>query len=475
MDPYRVLRLFSLFSALTPLLCAAGARGELNLGVASVPINAPPGIGLAGYYHARGNEGVLDDLHAKGMVLDDGTTRAAIVVCDLISMPRWITDEARAAIEKETGIPGTNVLIAATHTHTAPVLYRDWLRDEADGATSEISMGYSRGLPGRIARAVADASHRRQPVRLFAAREHEPKLAHNRRWWMSDGSVGWNPGKRHPDLVRPAGPIDPEVGVLYAETATERPEPILTFVNYAMHPDTTGGTRLSADYPGALARILALYKGEDMLTLFANGTCGNLNHVNFGWAGAQKGPQEANRLGVILAAAVCKAYPALKPIASDGTLQVTHEIVRLPLPPVSPSEIEQARLDVRTARDNTRDGFMRLVRAYRILDVAAREGKPYEVEVQVITLGGDAAWVSWPGEIFVELGLSVKAASPFAHTYNVELANGAIGYIPNKSAWPEGNYEVESARVAEGSGEMLVSSALRQLSALHARALEAGR
>src|SRR5690606_7312190 len=141
-----------------------------------------------------------------------------------------------------------------------------------------------------------------------------------------------------------------------------------------------------------------------------NGTCGNLNHVNFRWAAAQQGPQEANRLGVILGAAVFKAYPALEPIASDARLQVSHEIVQLPLPPVSPSEIEEARLHARTATDRTRDGFMRLVRAYRILDVAAREGKPYEVEVQVITLGRDAAWVSWPGEIFVELGLSVKAA-----------------------------------------------------------------
>jgi hypothetical protein len=89
------------------------------------------------------------------------------------------------------------------------------------------------------------------------------------------------------------------------------------------------------------------------------------------------------------------------------------------------------------------------------------------VEVQVIALGREVAWVSWPGEVFVELGLSVKAGSPFNHTYNVELANGSVGYIPNKSAWPEGNYEVVSARVSEGAGELLVASALRQLSALH--------
>ena len=84
---------------------------------------------------------------------------------------------------------------------------------------------------------------------------------------------------------------------------------------------------------------------------------------------------------------------------------------------------------------------------------------------------GDAlAWVSLPGEIFVELGLSIKAASPFAQTHIVELANGSIGYIPNRSAYVEGNYEVESARCGEGSGEQLVQAAVQMLEELKTRA-----
>jgi neutral ceramidase len=400
-------------------------------------------------------------------VLDDGQTRAAIVVCDLISMPKWIVLEARQIIEAQTGIPGTSVIIAATHTHTAPVLFRELSRDETDGGAAPESKEYSRSLPKLIAQAVATANEKRQAVRISVAKEHEDRLAKNRRFWMRDGSVGWNPGKLNPQIVRPAGPIDPEVGVFYAETATAKPAPLLTFVNYAMHPDTTGGTRISADYPGALARALALYKGPDMLTLFGNGTCGNINHTDVHWAGAQSSPQEAIRLGGILAGTVFKAYSRLQRLTNAGPLRVRSEIVKLPLPPFTPQQLEQARVDVRTAKDNSRDGFMKLVRAHRVLDTAAREGKPQEVEMQVIALGRDAAWVAWPGEIFVELGLSVKAGSPFAHTYNVELANGAIGYIPNKPAYPEGNYEVESARVAEGSGEMLVTSALRMLAELH--------
>ena len=110
-----------------------------------------------------------------------------------------------------------------------------------------------------------------------------------------------------------------------------------------------------------------------------------------------------------------------------------------------------------------RQKFLDQVKAFRVLDVEGREGKPWEVEVQTIALGDEIAIVSLPGEIFVELGLDLKARSPFKQTFIVELANGAIGYIPNASAYPEGNYEVISARCAKGSGEMLIDTALRLL------------
>src|SRR5205085_6618915 len=135
--------------------------------------NPPLGIGLAGYYHERGNEGVLDDILAKAVVLDDGSTRVAMVVCDLISMPKWIVVEARKIIEARTGIPGSNVMIAATHTHTAPVLYREWSRDETDGGGKPESKEYSRTLPQLISEAVAKANEKLQPMHLSVAKEQE--------------------------------------------------------------------------------------------------------------------------------------------------------------------------------------------------------------------------------------------------------------------------------------------------------------
>jgi len=445
-------------SAAFLLLCLIpSAAADLRTGTATVNINPATGTPLAGYYRQRGAEGVLDDLYAKAAVLDDGKTKVALVACDLISLPRHTVLEARKLIEQQTGIPGGNVMISATHQHTGPVIARESARDDLDGGSSALGKAYTDDLPKLIAKCVADANSKLAPTRASYAREFEHRLAFNRRFWMKDGTVGWNPGKLNPNSLRPIGPIDPEVGVVYFETSDQKP--LLTYVNFAMHPDTTGGARISADYPGALSRGLANYKGPDMLTLFANGTCGNLNHVNVNWAGRQQGTNEANRLGTILAGAVMKAYMDLKPV-SNSTVRVRSELVQLPLAKITDADVMEAQSVVKRMAEAK---FMELVKAFKVLDVAARQGKPIEVEVQVMAMGDELAWVSLPGEIFVELGLNIKAVSPFKQTHIAELANGSIGYIPNRSAYAEGNYEVVSARCDEGSGELLVTAAVRML------------
>jgi neutral ceramidase len=132
---------------------------------------------------------------------------------------------------------------------------------------------------------------------------------------------------------------------------------------------------------------------------------------------------------------------------------------------VTPEELASAKVVINDVQAGKKPApkFLDQVQAFKAVDVAARLGKPIAVEVQVISLGDDLAWVSLPGEIFVELGLQIKRGSPFKQTMIAELANGAIGYIPNRVAYSQGNYEVVSARVAEGSGEKLVDEALRQL------------
>jgi hypothetical protein len=453
------------FCTLVLLLTAgAGAArgGDLRVGAAAVDITPPEGTPLAGYYSPRGSKTVLDPLFSKALVLDQDGTRVALVVCDLISLPRHTVVEARGLIEKQTAIPGAHVMISATHTHTGPVVARESALDELTGANGDLGRRYTEALPGLIARSVAEAEKRLAPAQAAAAVGREEGLSFNRRFLMRDGTVSWNPRKLDPDIVRPAGPIDPDVSVVSFETP--RAEPVATYVNFAMHPDTTGGEGISADYPGVLSRLLADCKGAGMVTVFANGCCGNLNHRDIRWADAQHGPHEARRIGTVLAGDVCRTYPLLRTVKAAG-LRVKSALVKLPLAPHTPEDVDRAREVVKRAQD-PKVPFLEKVKAYRVLDVAARDGKPLEVEVQVIALGDRVAWVSLPGEIFVELGLAVKKASPFPYTLLAELANGSVGYVPDRPAYEQGNYEVVSARCAAGSGEALAETAARLLGEL---------
>jgi hypothetical protein len=446
---------------LVSLLLIAGpaVAAELRVGAAAVVITPPEGTPLAGYYSERGSKKVLDDIYAKAIVLEVGGTKAALVVCDLISLPRHVVTEARRQIEAATKIPGAHVMLSATHTHTGPVLTRESALDELVGATSDLGRRYTEKLPELIAKSVAEADKKLAPVRASAAHGKEEGLSFNRRFQMKDGTVSWNPAKRHPDIVKPAGPIDPDVGVVYFDTTKN--VSVATYVNFAMHPDSVGGEGVSADYPGVLSKLLGAYRGTEMLTVFANGCCGNINHRDIRWLDAQKGPHEAHRIGTLLAGAVLRTTPDLKPVGA-GSLRVKSEIVKLPLAPITDADVEAAREVVKRVKD-PKTKFLDKVQAFKVLDVAARNGKPWEVEVQVIALGDELAWVSLPGEIFVELGLAIKKSSPYPHTLVAELANGSVGYIPDKPAYPQGNYEVVSARCAEGSGEMLVEAAVRLL------------
>lgn len=439
--------------AATVAMQSTPVAADTRVGVAATDITPPLGIPMAGYYHARGADGVLDPLFSKAIVLEQDGERVVLVALDIISVTRRITDRAREEIEKTTGIKGNHVMISATHAHTGPQF-----------AKKQIAIDYTESLPHRIAESVRLANERRQPARLCVANGHCENLAFNRRYFMRDGSVGWNPGKLNPNIVMPAGPSDPAVGILYVEKpqAQGPAQSIATYVNFAMHPDTTGGNKLSADWPGALSRVLAGYHGSNHLTLVANGTCGNINHCDFFWKWPQTSPAEQNRIGTILGAAVFQAYKDLKPLMV-GPLRARSEIVELGLPEITPQQLTEAKQMIAATKDDRGANFMKLVRAHRALEVAGREGKPHQVEVQVITLGRDAAWVGLPGEVFVELGLAIKKRSPYKQTFVVELANECIGYIPDRRSYAEGNYEPESTHCAAGSGEKLVEAAVKLL------------
>jgi hypothetical protein len=455
----RAVALFLLFAAGAPRIDA-----RLRAGAAQVKITPPRGAPMAGYYSNRNATGVHDDLYAKAIVLDDGETTAALVACDIIGMPRPVVDSARRLIEAKTGIPAGHVAISATHAHTGPVLETGASRYNLTGAALDLARRYADGLPALIAEAVGRAQAALKPARISGGTGREDTLAFNRRFYMADGTVGWNPGKLNPKIVRPAGPIDPDVGVVFFED--DSGAALAGYVNYALHLDTVGGLEISADYPYTLSRILGALKGPEFITLFSIGCAGNVNHIDVSTKAPQKGHGEAERIGTVLAGEVIKTMTRLSP--AEGRLQVAAAAVLLPRPSIAPGELEKARAVAAGFGKPDAAPFIELVKASKVIEVAESGGKPLEAEVQAIAVGKDIAWVALPGEIFVELGMEIKRRSPFRQTIVAELANGSPGYIPNRKAYAEGAYEVVSARVAEGSGEFLVEAAVKLLGRLYA-------
>lgn len=451
---------------------STGVASELRAGAAQVVITPPKGAPMAGYYSNRAAAGVHDDLHAKAIVFEKDGVKAALVACDVAALPRQIAQDARAIVDRKIRIAPDHVMISATHTHTGPVILSGSTRYNLEGEMKRIAEEYTATLAAKIAQTVIDADRALQPVQVRAAIGREDSLGFNRRYFMKDGSVGWNPGKLNPNIVRPAGPTDPSVPVIYTETPDGKP--VAAYVNYAVHLDTTGGQQYSADYAYMLGQVLAAAKGPNTLTLFTIGTAGNVNHIDVRRKDRQSGFGEASRIGGVLAGDVLKTIQRA-PVVEIPSIRVRSEIVWLPLPKVTPQEIQWARAAAATFGKPGAAPFMDLVRAAKMVEVAERDGRPIEAEVQTIALGDQLAIVGLPGEIFVELGLSIKQDSPFPNTIIAELANGTPGYIPNEQAYKQGAYEVVSSRCAAGSGEMLVQAAQRQLFDLYQESKRAAR
>ncbi len=438
-----------------------GIAGELRVGFSKVDITPPLPTAMAGYYSERISTETHDPLWCRTTLLELGDVRVALVTLDLISNTRWLVEETRKRIDEASEIKIDGVLISATHSHTGPIIFNPEssraLVQQGNNTTTE---RYMVELPGKICDSVLLAIKDLAPANVERGVGEERNLAFNRRHFMTDGSVGWNPGKLNPRVVRPAGPTDDSVPLIVFTGANSKPRGLLC--SYAIHLDTVGGTQWSADVPYTLIQSLEKVYGSDCHVQYSTGTCGDINHVDVNRAFAQKGHAESARIGTRLAGAVLRT---MRDVEKTETLKlhVTSEMVEIETAAHTPERLEWAKGVAEKAKGTPSPPFRDMVEAFRILDVDMRKGLPYQLEVQVISLGDKIAWVSLPGEIFVQLGIAIKEGSPFEVTSIHELANGSIGYIPTRQAYPQGNYEVLSARCAAGSGERLVDSALKQL------------
>ena len=446
-----ILRLFFCL-----LLILQAHAGDFRVGASRVDITPKDGTPLGGFYKFRGSEGVLDPLFAKTIVFEKDGTHAAIVVLDLSGTVRPLVAETRKAIQEQCGIEGDHVLISGTHTHSGPQQPRGSLMDDITKVNSPPGVAYISALPGLIAQSVKVAKAKLAPAKAAVAMGKAEGISFNRRV-LREGvkEAIWQPQKINPAIDKPAGPIDPEVGVVVFESEGK---PTASLLNFAMHPTSVGGgTKISADYPGVFTKLVSERHGPGMISVFTNGCCGNINHGDY-ITGKRRSTLE---LGTALADATDAAWLSMKPITTFSP-RVRSEQVTLQRRSFTPEQVAKAK-DMAANMFTKNYGTVPMAETVCILETVDKQDVPLLAEVQVIALSDDLAIVALPGEIFVELGLALKKASPFKHTIIAELANGSVGYVPNREAYPQGNYEIVSARGEAGSGEKLIEVALKLL------------
>jgi hypothetical protein len=433
----------------------------LQAGLAEVEITPPLGYRMDGYFTERLSTGVKDPLMAKALVFQQGTTRTALVVCDLLGVPQTLTREVRARAAARTGIPAENIAVTATHTHTGPLFSGERARIFSElaaakyGADPLARINYVDTLRDRLVDVIVAANAAVSPAILEFVAAREDRISFNRRYHLNDGTVATNPGVSNPKIVGPAGPVDADLPFLLI---TKEKIPVGSLTVFAMHLDTVGGTEYSADYAGQLSNELRREFGDKFISMFGTGTCGNINHIDV--SGARR--YSARLIGEQLAVSMLSMRQR-EPVASAALAAASGRIT-LPLRKVSDTQLTAARANA--PKVGTKDlSFLAQVETVTTLDLASR-GPALDAEVQVFRLNRDMAIVLLPGEIFVELGLAIKQASPFKHTLVIELSNDNPAYIPTEKAFKEGGYETVNSRIEPGGGEQLVAEALRLLKTL---------
>lgn len=430
----------------------------LQIGIAEIDITPPVGYRMDGYFYERLNTGQQDPLRAKALVLQQGSTRAALVVCDLLGMPRSMSSEVRALASARTGIPAANIAITATHTHTGPLFAGERARLFSEQAAAKLgtdplaAVKYPETLRDKLVEVIAAANTRVSPAALEFVYAEEDRVSFNRRYLLKDGTVRFNPGVLNPEIVQPAGPIDPDLPFLLI---TKDKKPIGSLTVFAMHLDTVGGTAYSADYPASLADELRREFGDGFISLFGTGTCGDINHIDV--SGRRR--YTARLIGQQLAVGILSARTRLP--LDRPALAVSLAKLSLPLRSVSAEQVATAKANMPKVGTNDLP-FLTQVETVTTLDLANR-GSILETEVQVLRLHPDVAIVLLPGEVFADLGLAIKRRSPFKHTLVIELSNDNPAYIPTEKAFKEGSYETVNSRIAPGGGERLVETAIQLL------------
>lgn len=398
-----------------------------------------------GHYSPVYAETVHTRLYAKAVVIEDAGEVAAIIAIDSCSLPEEMHDIVTARILEYTGITPDKVCITSNHTHYGvPISDSPEIGCSADSAYKDVFFRL-------CADAVILAYRRLEEVEVTFSTSEVKGACFNRDYVCKDGLYRTQPS---PLSVRHLGEVDEELPVLMFERGGK---PVGAIISYALHQCLTGSLEKIKGYSGDFAAIMSeeLKKtyGNDFVSLFVLGTCGDVNHFD---------PNRENKrhnyktLGPILANSVIESQK--NRVAVEGSVFSKKEYVTVPRRSADP-KLANDKIEYLSSTNN----LMRLRNL--IYYVSKPEPESTDLAVQCIKIG-DTLIACLPGEIYVNYGKEIKEKSPFKHTFVIENCNTYCGYIPSKEAFdPEKDrlYETSlcyhSCHIPE-AGDMLTKAAL---------------
>lgn len=426
---------------------AIAAAAPFRAGAVAVditPANLP--VRVAGGFLEKSGTQITDRLQVRCLVLDDGRTRIAFAIVDTCMMTQALIDEAKRLAVAPSGISADRMMVSATHTHSAPAAMACLgTRQDKD---------YAAWLPGKIAEGIVAATAKLQPAKIGWAAVDDWEHTHNRRWIRRPetkivdpfgeptGLAHMHPGYLSREVIGPSGPVDPGLSVLSVQTPEGRPLAVLA--NYSQH--YFGATQVSADYYGHFCRHVARLLGEagdgngPFVCAMSQGTSGDLMWMDYG------SPKKAITSDGYAAAVAGYAMQALQQVRYRDTapLAMVERELTLAYRVPDAKRLEWARpIAAQIQDDLPKDRTQVYAQEALILHSRQKTG----IKLQAIRIG-ELTIATLPNEVYALTGLKLKAQSPSAAHFNIELANGAEGYIPTPEQHVLGGYTTWPARTA---------------------------
>ena len=435
-----VLYLYLAFATMLFLIVipASGQRSGLKAGIAKVDITPSESLYMGGYDESgrpgpsRGHDG---NIYVRALVLDDDTNRLVFVELDVVSMPPADYDKIRKMVSDKTGIDFNYIILGCVHNHSAPY----------PGGKNTGSDWY-KNFDGMIVRSVREAIEDLEPVRIGGGTGRS-YIAMNRRKKMTDtlsyltfdennSSQSYGKYKTdHPVLIRemdgvtrlganPQGSIDDEIGIIRIDKLNG--EPKAAFINYACHGTTLGARNemINPEWNGWMLEYLEKqYPG--LTGIFVQGAAGDINpRFVGGLDGYKDNPENTQKLGYEIGHEVERTFNSIVTSDLTGTkIRLVHENIICP------------------------EKYDNVVKDFHHTTVA--------VPVTAIRLG-EFSWVTFPGELFHEIGQKIKAAEHSRISFFAGYCNGSYGYLPTQQAYSEGGYEPWSSQFAPVTEKILI-------------------